>query len=87
MAKSEWKAAIRAGARADTRGAAAESLRIRGEDPESGGRQANSVFIQQVNSVRLLKEAWSLRELIPSRALGAGMKNLEMGALQNAKGT
>ena len=49
MAKSEWKAAIRAGAKKDSRVAADESLRIRDEDPENGGRQANSVFIQQVD--------------------------------------
>ena len=35
----------------------------------------------------LLKEAQSLREVIPSRALRAGLKNLKMGALQNIKGT
>ena len=86
-AKSEWKAAIRAGAKKDARVAAEESLRIRDEDVENGGRQANSVFVQQVDRGNLLKEAQSLREVIPSRALRAGMKNMKMGALQNAKGT
>ena len=44
MAKSEWKAAIRAGARAEAREAAVEYLRIREEDPENGGRQAQQTF-------------------------------------------
>ena len=57
IAKREWKAAIREGARAEAREAAIEPLRIRDEDPESGGRQANSAFIQGV---------WELMESAPS---------------------
>ena len=87
LAKHEWKAAIRTGARTAARKAAIESLRIREEDPEKGGRQANSVFIQQVRMGGILKEAQSMRELIPSRSIRAGMKNMKMGAMQNAKGS
>ena len=87
MAKGEWKAAIRAGAKRDARAAAVESLQIREEDPEIGGRQANSAFIKSVDRRNLLKEAQSLRGLIPSRALREGLKNLKMGALRNIKGT
>ncbi len=57
------------------RRAAIDSLRIREEDPEKGGRQANSVFIQQVRMGGILKEAQNMRELIPSRSIRAGMKN------------
>ena len=64
-----------------------DSLRIREEDPEKGGRQANSVFIQQVRMGGILKEAQHMRELIPSRSIRAGLKNMKMGAIQNAKGS
>jgi hypothetical protein len=62
-------------------------LHLRQETPEEGGRQANTKFVQLVNRGHVGKEALRMRELIPSRTLRAGVKNLKLGAVQQARGS
>ena len=87
LAKEEWKRCLREAAKEDVEKAGRESLQIRGADPEDGGRQSNTKFVQLVNRSNIGREARRMRELIPSRTLRVGMKNLKLGALQHARGS
>jgi hypothetical protein len=87
LAKEEWKRCLREAAKEDVEKAGRGSLQIRGADPEDGGRQSNTKFVQLVNRSNIGREARRMRELIPSRTLRVGMKNLKLGALQHARGS
>ena len=87
LAQAEWKQGLREAVKAAAEKAGRDSLQIRESDPSDGGRQSNTKFIQAVNRTRVGKEVQRVRELIPSRALRTGVKNLKLGALQHARGS